>query len=174
MRNTKVLGRAMLDEQNLAPESGNLSLSLLQVPPLECHDTYRTAELNLRSGLEQFSLFGRVLCLAESPSCLEFLELVCSMAASDSESSMSGVDVTITAVHPSPFREPAAGDEFDGQEVSFEPPESKDIHAFLDSQRSPATPVSSSSDAEVPELTLPASSTDFKDPTPAKKRQQRP
>ena len=28
MRNTKVLGRASLDEQNLAPESGNIYLSL--------------------------------------------------------------------------------------------------------------------------------------------------
>ena len=58
---------------------------------------------------------GRVLCLAESPRCLESLELACNMAASDSESSMSGVDVTITAVHPSP-RDPTTGDEFDGQE----------------------------------------------------------
>ena len=78
-----------------------ISLSLSQVPPQVCHDTNRTAELNLRSGLEQFSLLGRVLCLAESPSRQEFLELVRNMAASDSESSMSGVDVTITAVRPS-------------------------------------------------------------------------
>eukprot|EP00439_Symbiodinium_sp_Y106_P057252 s1078_g8.t1 len=85
------------------------------------------------------------------------------MAASDSESSMSGVDVTITAVHPSPFRDirdPAAGDEFDGQEISFEPPESRDIQAFLDSQLSPTTPVSSSSDTEVPELSQPAADQD--------------
>ena len=98
------------------------------------------------------------------------------MAASDSESSLSGADVTITAVHPSPFRDPTTGDEFDGQGISFksfEAPESRDIQAFLDSQRSPTTPVSSSSDAEVPEFTLPASSTDFKDPRPARKRQQR-
>ena len=81
-----------------------------------CHDTNRTAELNLRSGLEQCPLFGRVLCLAESPRRLESLELACNMAASDSESSMSGVDVTITAVRPSPFRDPTTGDEFDGQE----------------------------------------------------------
>ena len=67
----------------------SLSLSLSQVPPQVCHDTNRTAELNLRSGLEQFSLLGRVLCLAESPSRQEFLELVRNMAASDSESSMS-------------------------------------------------------------------------------------
>ena len=38
---------------------------------------------------------------------------------------MSGVDVTITAVHPSPFRDPTTGDEFDGQEISFVPPESR-------------------------------------------------
>ena len=98
------------------------------------------------------------------------------MAASDSESSLSGADVTITAVHPSPFRDPTTGDEFDGQGISFksfEAPESRDIQAFLDSQRSPTTPVSSSSDAEVPEFTLPASSTDFQDPRPARKRQQR-
>ena len=80
-----------------------------------CHDTNRTAALNLRSGLEQFSLLGRLPCLAESPRRLEFLELACNMAASDSESNMSGVDVTITAVHPSPFRDPTTGDEFDGQ-----------------------------------------------------------
>eukprot|EP00439_Symbiodinium_sp_Y106_P082856 s1490_g22.t1 len=90
------------------------------------------------------------------------------MSASDSASNMSGADVTITAVHPSPFRGPTTGGEFDGQEISFEPPESRDIQAFLDSQRSPTTPVSSSSDAEVPEFNLPAS-----DPRPAKKRQQR-
>ena len=95
------------------------------------------------------------------------------MAASDSESGMSGADVTITAVHPSPFRDPTTGDEFDGQETSFEAPESRDIQAFLDSQRTPTTPVSNSSDAEVPEFTLPASSTDFQDPRPARKRQQR-
>ena len=47
---------------------------------------------------EYISLFGRVLCSAEGPRRLEFLELACNMAASDSESSMSGVDVTITAV----------------------------------------------------------------------------
>ena len=114
-----------------------------------------------------------MLCSAESPRRLEFLELACNMAASDSESNMSGVDVTITAVHPSPFRDPTTGDEFDGQEISFEAPESRDIQAFLDLQRSPTTPVSSSSDAEVPEFTLPASSTDFQDPGPAKKRLQR-
>ena len=95
------------------------------------------------------------------------------MAASDSESSLSGADVTITAVHPSPFRDPTTDDEFDGQEISFEAPESRDIQAFLDSQRTPTTPVSNSSDAEVPEFTLPASSTDFQDPRPARKRQQR-
>ena len=33
-----------------------------------------------------------------------------------SESNMSGVDVTITAVHPSPLRDSTTGDEFDGQE----------------------------------------------------------
>eukprot|EP00439_Symbiodinium_sp_Y106_P044538 s4698_g5.t1 len=77
---------------------------------------------------EYISLFGRVLGSAESPRRLEFLELACNMAASDSESNMSGVDVTITAVHPSPFRDPTTGDEFDGQEI----PESRDIQAFLD------------------------------------------
>ena len=81
--------------------------------------------------------------------------------------------MTIIAVHPSLFREPTTGDEFDGQEISFEAPESRDIQAFLDWQRSLTTPVSSSSDAEVPEITLPASSTDFQDPRPARKRQQR-
>ena len=35
---------------------------LSQVPPHVCQDTNRTAELNLRSGLEQISLFGRALC----------------------------------------------------------------------------------------------------------------
>ena len=65
------------------------------------------------------------------------MKLFRTMSASDSESNMSGADVTITAVHPSPFRDPTTGDEFDGQEISFEPPESRDIQAFLDSQRSP-------------------------------------
>ena len=56
---------------------------------------------------------------------------------------MSGVDVTITAVHPSPFRDPTTtGDEFDGQEISFEAPESRDVQVFLDSERMPTTPVS--------------------------------
>ena len=85
------------------------------------------------------------------------------MPASDSESNMSGADVTITAVHPSPFRDPTTGDEFDGQEISFVP----------HSQRSPATPVSSSSDAEVPELSQPAASTEPQAERPRKKRHQR-
>ena len=114
------------------------------------------------------------LLSATNPGCLELANsLACNMAASDSESSLSGADVTIIAVHPSLFREPTTGDEFDGQEISFEAPESRDIQAFLDWQRSLTTPVSSSSDAEVPEITLPASSTDFQDPRPARKRQQR-
>ena len=95
------------------------------------------------------------------------------MSASDSESNMSGADVTITAVHPSPFRDPTTGDEFDGQEISFEPPESRDIQAFLDSQRSPTTPVSSSSDAEVPELSQPAAPTEPQAERPRKKHQRR-
>ena len=85
------------------------------------------------------------------------------MSASDSESNMSGADVTITAVHPSPFRDPTTGDEFDGQEISFVP----------HSQRSPATPVSSSSDAEVPELSQPAASTEPQAERPRKKQHQR-
>ena len=71
--------------------------------------------------------------------------------------------MTITAVHPSPFRDPTTGDEFDGQEISFVP----------HSQRSPATPVSSSSDAEVPELSQPAASTEPQAERPRKKRHQR-
>ena len=71
------------------------------------------------------------------------MKLFRTMSASDSESNMSGADVTITAVHPSPFRDPTTGDEFDRQEISFVPPESRHIQAFLDSQRSPTTPVSS-------------------------------
>ena len=163
MWNTQVLGRASLEEQNLAPESGRFSLSL-QVPP----------QVSMRK-LDSFAehvVQVRVYLIVWQSARLEFLELACNMAASDSESSMSGVDVTITAVHPSPFRDPTTGDEFDGQEISFEAPESRDIQAFLDSQRSPTTPGSSSSDAEVPEFTLPASSTDFQNPIPAKKRQQ--
>ena len=42
MWNTHVLGRASLGEQNLAPESGRISLSL-QVPPQVCQDTNQTA-----------------------------------------------------------------------------------------------------------------------------------
>ena len=97
-------------------------------------------------------------------------ELTCNMAASDSETSVSGVDVTVTAVHPTPFRDPTTGDEFDGQEISFEAPESRDVQVFLESQRTPTTPVSSSSDAEVPEVSQPASSTDFQEDRPKKKR----
>ena len=41
------------------------------------------------------------------------VELSRSMAASDSESTVSGVDVTATGVHPSPFRDSNLGDEFD-------------------------------------------------------------
>ena len=86
------------------------------------------------------------------------------------------MDVTATGVHLSPFRDPTQGplgDEFDGQEIPFEAPESRDVQVFLESQRTPTTPVSSSSDAEVPEINSPASSTDFQDPRPAKKRHQR-
>ena len=101
------------------------------------------------------------------------VELNRSMAASDSESNVSGVDVTATGVHLSPFRDLNLGDEFDGLEISFEAPESRDIQAFLDSQRSPTTPVSSSSDAEVPEISQPASSADFQEDRPKKKRHQR-
>ena len=97
-------------------------------------------------------------------------ELICDMTASDSETSVPGVDVTVTAVHPSPFRDPTTGDEFDGQEISFEAPESRDVQVFLESQRTPTTPVSSSSDAEVPEISQPASSTDFQEDRPKKKR----
>ena len=53
------------------------------------------------------------------------------MAASDSDSSLSGVDVTAAAVHFSPFRDPNIRDEFDGQEIPFEAPESRDIQVFL-------------------------------------------
>ena len=81
--------------------------------------------------------------------------------------------MTITAVHPSPFRDPTTGDEFDGQEISFVLPESRDIQAFLDSQRAPTTPVSSSSDAEVPELSQPAASTEPQAERPRKKQHQR-
>ena len=52
-------------------------------------------------------------------------------------------------------------------------PESRDIQAFLDSQRSPTTPVSSSSDAEVPELSQPAASTEPQPERPRKKQHQR-
>ena len=83
---------------------------------------------------------------------------------------MSGIDIIITAVHPSPFRDPTIGDEFDGQEISFEASESRDIQAFLDSQRTPATPISSSSDAEVPEIHQPVSSADIQEDRPKKKR----
>ena len=86
---------------------------------------------------------------------------------------MSGVDVIITAVHPSPFGDPTTGDEFDGQEIPFEAPESRDIQVFLDSQRTPTTPVSSSSDAEVPEISQPASSADVQEDRPKKKRHQK-
>ena len=62
----------------------------------------------------------------------------------------------------------------DGQEISFVPPESRDIQAFLDPQRSPTTPVSSSSDAEVPELSQPvAASTEPQAERPRKKQHQR-
>ena len=46
---------------------------------------------------------------------------------------ISGVDTTMTAVHPSPFRDWTTGDEIDGQVISFEPPESRDIQIFFDS-----------------------------------------
>ena len=64
MWNTQVLGRA---ESKTLHRSQAESLSLsLQVPPQVCHDTDRTAVLNLRSGLEQCSLCGAVLSLAVS------------------------------------------------------------------------------------------------------------
>ena len=100
-------------------------------------------------------------------------ELPCNLAASDSESSVSGVDVAVTAVHPSPFRDPTTGHEFDGREIFFEAPESIDVQAFLASQRTPTTPVASSSDAEVPEISQPAASTEFQAGRPKKKRHQR-
>ena len=73
-------------------------------------------------------MFG---CELTSP---RVIELNHSIVASDSESSVSGVDVTATGVHLSPFRDPNLDDEFDGQEISFEVPESRDIQAFLDSR----------------------------------------
>ena len=77
------------------------------------------------------------------------------MTASDSETSVPGVDVTVTAVHPSPFRDPTTGDEIDGQEIPFEAPEGRDVQVVLDPQRTLTTPVSGSSDAEVPEVSQP-------------------
>ena len=82
-----------------------------------CQDTNQTVVSNFRSGLEHCSLCGRVLSLVAS--LVE--KFFRTMSASDSESNMSGADITITTVHPSPFRGPITGDEFDGQEISFEP-----------------------------------------------------
>ena len=59
--------------------------------------------LNVR----QSAVFG---CELTSP---RVIELNHSMAASDSESSVSGVDVTATDVHLSPFRDPNLDDEID-------------------------------------------------------------
>eukprot|EP00439_Symbiodinium_sp_Y106_P048990 s1132_g6.t1 len=49
----------------------------------------------------------------------------------------------------------------------------QDIQALLYSQRSPTTPVSSSSDAEVPEVSQPAASTGPQAERPRKKQHQR-
>ena len=75
------------------------------------------------------------------------------MAASDSEPSVSGVDVTATGVHLSPFRDP-----------NLEPGRSGVSGFAALAHHSCFEP-----DAEVPVLTLPASSTDFQDPRPASK-----
>ena len=83
-----------------------------------CQDTNQIVVSNFRSGLEHCSLCGRVLSLDFTSLVEKFFR---TMSASDSESNMSGADITITAVHPSPFRGPITGDEFDGQEISFEP-----------------------------------------------------
>ena len=112
MRYTKALGRAMLDEQNLALESGSIRVHLI---------------------VRQSAVFGCELTLSR------VVELS-RKEASDSESSVSGVDVTATGVHLSPFRDPNLGDEFGGQEISFEAPESRDVQVLPDSQRTPTTP----------------------------------
>ena len=52
-------------------------------------------------------------------------------------------------------------------------PESRDIQAFLDSQRSPTTPVSSSSDAEVPEISQHTAPLEPQAERPRKKQHQR-
>ena len=73
------------------------------------------------------------------------------MASSDGDSSVSGVDVSATAVHLSPFRDQTT-DILAGQDIPHDTPEGMDIQVYLDSLRSPTTLVSSSSDAEVPDV----------------------
>ena len=74
----------------------------------------------------------RTLLLADRPGIYRVIELSCTMAvsASDSESSVSGVDVTITQVHLSPFRGSTAEDEFAGQEIPHETPASRAFSVF--------------------------------------------
>ena len=74
--------------------------------------------------------------------------------ASDSE--VSGVDVTATAVHDSPFQgQSMQVDDVSGVDIpsdTQENQEGRDIQGYLESlNRSPTTEISSSSDAEVPE-----------------------
>ena len=85
--------------------------------------------------------------------------------ASDSE--VSGVDVTATAVHVSPAQSPSMQvDEFSGVDIPIdtqENQEGRDIQGYLESlNRSPTTEVSSSSDADIPE----DSATKVADPIP--------
>ena len=95
-----------------------LSLSLFRNRH-RCQCSNLIALLNMWFRFEYISLFGRMLCSAESPRRLEFLELACNMAASDSESNISGVDETIIVVHPSPFRDPTTGDEYTNRNGVF-------------------------------------------------------
>ena len=77
------------------------------------------------------------------------IEFLCDMA---SDSDVSGVDVTATAVHDCPFEDSPSMqvDDFTGVDIPFDSQESRDVQGYLESlNRSPTTPISSSSDAEV-------------------------
>ena len=98
-------------------------------------------------------------------------ELLRSVAASDSESSVSGVDVFAADVHPSPFRTKKP---MSLQVTTSRMTQGRDIQVFLDSQRSPTTPVSlCSSDSEVLAFQEPVRSSKYTGEKKQAKRQHR-
>ena len=121
-----------------APGSGRISLSL-QVPPEVCANTNLIALSNGSSGLSETRYMWQKPYFDDSTGTTGITEFLCDMA---SDSDVSGVDVTATAVHDSPFEESPSMqvDDFTGVDIPFDPQESRDVQGYLESwNRSPTT-----------------------------------